>query len=339
MKHIITVVVLIVVVAVIVGGFFAGIDLTPVAASAEATPIDWLFNLHMQVIAFLFAMIMVFVIYSVFAFRRKPGDTGDGDYFHSNTTLEIIWTVVPLVIVLYFAYLGSVTLADVVAPDPNEMVVEVTAQQWSWRFDYPDTGITTTELNLPLGRTIHLKMTSTDVLHDFWVPEFRVKQDTVPGMTKELRITPTELGTYKVRCAELCGTNHAYMLANVNVMTTDEFETWMAGEQETLAAAESGPASEQGAKISEVNGCTACHTIDGSQGVGPTWLNLYEEEVTLDDGSSVTADKEYLRESIVDPGAKIVEGFGNIMPPKFGETLSDDEIDALIAYMESLGEK
>ncbi|RMF00030.1 MAG: cytochrome c oxidase subunit II [Chloroflexi bacterium] len=338
MKHLVTVVVLIVAVTVIVGVFFSNIDLTPIAASAEATPIDWLFNLHMQVIAFLFAMIMVFVLYSVFAFRRKPGDDSDGDYFHGHTTLEIVWTIVPLVIVLYFSYLGAVTLADITTPGDNEMVVEVTAQQWSWRFDYPEAGLTTTELNLPLGRTVLLKMTSNDVLHDFWVPEFRVKQDTVPGMTKELRITPTELGTYKVRCAELCGTDHAYMLANVNVMTSDGFEEWLAGEQEALAAAESGPAAERGAKLAEVNGCTACHTIDGSPGVGPTWLNMYEEDIPLADGSTVKADEEYLRESIVDPGAKIVDGFNNIMPPKFGETLSAEEIDALIAYMESLGE-
>lgn len=338
MKHIVAVVVLIGLATVALAGFLNSIDLLPVQASAEALPIDWLFGLHIQVIAFLFALIIVFMLYSIVVFRRREGDDSDGDHIHGNATLEVVWTVVPLVVVLYFAYLGTVTLNDITSPGEDELVVEVTASQWSWRFDYPDSGLTSNTLNLPLGRTIHLKLQSMDVLHSFWVPEFRVKQDAVPGMVKELRITPTELGDFKIRCAELCGLDHAFMLADVKVLTPRQFEKWRDEELEVLAAAEAGPAIEKGERLAELQGCFACHSIDGSDGNGPTWLGIYAHQVTLADGSTVEADEDYLRQSIIDPGSQVVAGFNNIMPPTFGNTLTDEEIGYLIEYIESLSE-
>lgn len=336
MKHIINVVALVLLVTVVVSNLLSNVDLLPIAASAEALPIDWLFGLHLQVIAFLFALIMVFMLYSVFVFRRKPGEEGDGEYFHGNTKLEIVWTIAPLVVVLYFGYLGAVTLADITAPAPDEMVVKVTGSQWSWRFDYPEEGISSTTLNLPQGRTILLKLTSTDVLHSFWVPEFRVKQDTVPGQVKELRITPTRIGSYKIRCAELCGLNHAYMLAEVNVLNPTEYAQWVSDETGAGAVA-GGDTVAQGAKVVELNGCSSCHSIDGSAGPGPSWLGTYGSERTFTDGTTLTADDDYLRQSILEPGAHVVEGFANIMPPTFADTLSDDDVEALIDYIESLG--
>ncbi len=338
MKHIVAVVVLIGLVTVALAGFLTSIDLLPVPASAEALPIDWLFGLHLQVIAFLFALIIVFMLYSVVVFRRRDGDDSDGDHIHGNSTLEVVWTFVPLVVVLYFAYLGAVTLNDITTPSDDELVVEVTASQWAWRFDYPDSGLSSTTLFLPLGKTIHVKLHSMDVLHSFWVPEFRVKQDAVPGMVKEMRITPTELGAFKLRCAELCGLDHAFMLAEVNVLTPRQFETWVNEEQEALAAAEAGPAIEKGERLAELQGCFACHSIDGSAGNGPTWLGIYGAEETMADGTTVLVDDDYLKESIVDPGAKIVAGFNNIMPPTFGNTLTDEEIGYLTEYIESLTE-
>ena len=336
MKHMINVIVLIAVVTIVMAALLGAVNLLPVQASAEGAVIDWLFGMHIQVIAFLFALVMVFMLYSVIVFRRKPGETGDGVYTHGNTTLEIVWTIMPLAIVLYFGYLGAITLTDITSPGPDELVVEVSSLQWSWRFDYPEAGISSTTLNLPKNRTTLLKLTSNDVIHSFWVPEFRVKQDAVPGMVKELRITPVEQGAYKVRCAELCGLNHAYMLADVNVMTDEDFENWLT-QQEQLAAV-TDPA-ERGARIAELNGCLACHTIDGSQSVGPTWLGVYGTEERLDDGATVTVDDQYIRESIIDPEAQIVEGFlPNLMPSTFEQILSEEEIDDLIEYIKSLSE-
>ena len=335
MKHIIRVIALIILVTIIIAGLLSYINLLPPQASAEARPIDWLFGMHIQVIAFLFALIMVFMIYSIVVFRRKPGETGDGAYIHGHTTLEIVWTIVPLAIVVYFGYLGAITLNDITSPVEDELIVNVTSLQWAWRFDYPEADISSVDLNLPLGRTILLHLESNDVIHSFWVPEFRVKQDAVPGMVKELRFTPTEVGSYKLRCAELCGLSHAYMLGNVNVLPAAEFEDWIKQEQLMTSAS---PA-ERGSQTAQLQGCLGCHTVDGNPGIGPTWLGLYGKEETLEDGTTVTVDEAYLHHSIVEPNAQIVQGFpANVMPQHYGdgETISEEQIQDIITYIQSL---
>ena len=226
MKHFIIAGVLVAIITVLVFLGLSNAPILPQLASAEGGEVDWLFGLHLRVIAFLFALIVVLTLYSVVVFRRKPGDTSDGVHIYGNAKLEIVWTVIPLITVLYFGVLGAQQLQDITAQAPDELVVNVTSQQFAWSFEYPDYGITSAELHLPTGRTVLLRLQSRDVIHSFWVPEFRIKQDAVPGMTTELRITPTEVGSYKVSCAELCGTGHYSMLAPVNVMELDDFEAW-----------------------------------------------------------------------------------------------------------------
>ena len=334
MKHFAIVSVLVVLVTVLVNWALEGIGLLPAQASAQAVPIDNLFGLHVKVIAFLFALILVFLIYSVVVFRRRPGETGDGDHFEGHSGLEIVWTIVPLAIVLYFSYIGAQALAETRRVDPQAMEVKVTGFQWGWRFEYPQYGITSTNLNLPVNRQVLLKLTSTDVIHSFWVPEFRVKQDALPGdtMIKELRITPTLPGEYKLRCAELCGAAHAYMESKVVVMEAVNFESWI-GEQTKL----SDNPVERGIKWAGQFGCIGCHTTDGTSPVGPSWKGRYGTQEELTDGSSVLVDDAYLHESIVSPNAKIVKGFtANIMPPNFGQTLTEEQIADLIAYIKTL---
>lgn len=231
MKHFIIAAVLVAIVTALATFGLSNLQLLPPVASEEGAAVDSLFGLHIRVIAFLFSLIVVFVLYSIVVFRRKAGDTGDGPHVHGNTRLEIVWTVIPLITVLYFGVLGAQQLGQITAADQNEMVVEVTAQQFAWRFDYPEYQITSAELNLPQGRQVLLKLTALDVIHDFWVPEFRIKQDAVPGMTTTLRIKPTVLGEYKVRCAEMCGTLHYSMQAPVRVMEPADFEAWVASQQ------------------------------------------------------------------------------------------------------------
>ncbi|MFO3797007.1 MAG: c-type cytochrome, partial [Anaerolineales bacterium] len=209
----------------------------------------------------------------------------------------------------------------------------VTAFQWAWRFEYPEYGIKTNQLYLPVNRQVVLKMQSPDVIHSFWVPEFRIKQDVVPGRITEYRITPSLIGTYKVRCAELCGVSHAYMVAPVVIVSQEEFDKWV---QNTAAeqAATQGPDPTRGEKLYNELGCKACHSIDGSEGVGPTWKGLWGETVTLTDGTTLIADEAYITESIRNPGAKIVAGFQPGAMPAFN--LSDAEIADLIAFIQTL---
>jgi cytochrome c oxidase subunit 2 len=305
----------------------------PVQASAQAVSVDWLWNLQVIVISFLFALIIVPLLYSLFVFRRRKGDDSDGEHIVGNTPLEIAWTVIPLFVVLGFAYLGAYSLGETRRVDPQAMQINVTAQQFAFSFEYPEYGVVSQELYLPVGKQVHLNMTSTDVIHSFWVPEFRIKQDIVPGIKTEYRITPTMQGSYKVRCAELCGASHAYMLAPVEVVSQDRFESWVGERQvEALAAAETPEG--RGAALVSQNACSACHSIDGSASQGPTWLGLYGSLVSLAGGATVTADDAFIKESILQPQATIVSGFETVLMPAYQFT--DEQIADIIAYMQTL---
>ena len=334
MKHFVTVGILILLVAVLT---YVGLDsagLLPVAASAQAKPIDWLWDLQVKFISFLFALIVVPMVYSLIVFRRRKGDTGDGQHIEGNTSLEIAWTIVPLIIVVGIAYIGAQNLAETRRTDPDAMVVQVTAFQWGWKFDYPEYGISSNELYLPVDKQVLLKMTSRDVIHSFWVPEFRVKQDIVPGRTTELSITPILIGdTYKVRCAEICGTSHAYMQSKVVVASDADFASWIV-DQQALAAEAAQTPEGRGQALVQANGCAACHSIDGSKGIGPTWFDLAGSQAELADGSTVPADDVYLMESIRQPQAKIVAGFEGQQMPTYGFT--EEQIADIVAYIKTL---
>jgi len=305
--------------------------LMPVEASAQAVGIDWMWNVQLIAMSFLFALIFVPMMYSVIVFRRRKGDTSDAVHIEGNTPLEITWTIIPLFVVVFFAYLGAGNLADTIRPAQGEMVVKVTGIQWDWKFEYPGYGITTPELYLPVDKAVVLEMQSNDVIHSFWVPEFRVKQDLVPGRITELHITPTMLGNFKVRCAELCGTSHYKMEKGVKVVDEATFNAWVA-EQQAIAAALNTPEAK-GEALVAANGCGACHSINGATIIGPTWFQLAGSSVPLEDGSTVTADDAFLTESIKDPKAKIVQGFAPTMPVY---PFTDEEIANIVAYIKTL---
>lgn len=332
MKHFVIVGILVVFVTALLVFGLGQVRLLPDAASAQAAPIDRMFRMEFMVIAFLFALIIVFMLYSIVVFRRKKGDYSDAKHVEGNTRLEVIWTVIPLAVVIYFAYVGSIALADT-QKIQEAMEVNVIGQQWSWRFEYPEYGITTTELRLPVDEQALLHLSSVDVIHSFWVPEFRVKQDVLPGedLVRDLRVTPTQVGDFTLRCAELCGLQHTYMTAPVIVMEKTAFEDWLISQ----AGDEADPVA-RGQNLYVTYGCQACHSIDGSEGVGPTWTGLYGSERVFDDGSTTVADYEYLFESIRNPGANIVQGFGNIMPVNVAAELTDQQIDDVISFIESL---
>jgi cytochrome c oxidase subunit II len=334
-KHFIFVGILVILTSVLVYTGLVQAKLLPEAAAVQAGPIDRLFRLELVAISFLFSLIVVPLLYSLIVFRRKTGDTGDGQHFEGNTRLEIFWTVIPLIMVIGLAYLGAENLAAVTRADPEAMEAKVTGFQWAWRFEYPEVGVTSDELHLVVDRQVVLRMSSPDVLHSFWVPEFRVKQDLVPGIETTYRITPSELGQFKVRCAELCGTSHSYMESPVIVETQEEFNAWIKKQVDANAAAEASgvPDAGRGQKIYESSGCKACHSIDGSPLVGPTWKGVWGAEIELEDGTKAFGDEAYIAESIKEPNAKIVKGFAPGMP-QFN--LSDRQIADLIEFIKTL---
>lgn len=333
MRHYVIVGVLILVLTPIIYVGISAANVMPIEASAQSIPVDWMWNMDAAVISFLFALIMVPLIYSLLVFRRKKGDTADAEHIEGNTTLEITWTVIPLILVTVFAYLGAYSLGETRIPDPNALEIGVTAHQWDWSFTYPQ-GFTTNELHLPVNQQVVLNMQSLDVIHSFWVPEFRIKQDVVPGRTTTYRITPILLGTYTVRCAELCGTSHAYMERPVVVTSRADYDTWVSQQAAAAAAliAQGGP--DAGKALVAQNGCGGCHSIDGTRLTGPTWRGLFGSQVQLSDGSTVTADEAYLTRSVVDPNAQVVLGFSAGIMPKFN--LTDAQVKAIVAYIETL---
>jgi cytochrome c oxidase subunit 2 len=333
MRHFWVVGILVIVTAVLTYVGLNSAGLMPIEASAQSVSIDWLWNWEIVAISFLFALIVVPMVYSLVVFRRKKGETGDGEHIEGNSTLEITWTVVPLIIVLVFAYMGAYSLGDIRRVDPNALVINVKAQQWVWTFEYPQYGIISKELHLPVNKQVVLQMQSADVIHSFWVPEFRVKQDVVPGRVNEYRITPTLIGNYKVRCAELCGTSHAYMESPVIVDSQSDYTAWISAQSAIAAEAAKTPEG-QGKLLTIKNGCIGCHSIDGAKMTGPTWFGLYGSTVPLADGKTVVADDAYISESILNPKAKEVAGFAPSVMPPFA--LSEKEISNITAYLKTL---
>jgi cytochrome c oxidase subunit 2 len=336
MRHFVIVGILVIIISVFIYIGLDSVGLMPVEASAQATDIDWMWNLELIAMSFLFALIVVPLVYSLVVFRRRKGDTTDAEHMEGNTKLEIAWTIIPLFGVVAFAYLGAVNLAETRRVDPDAMIVKVKGIQWSWSFEYPavnGVSVISDELHLPKGKQVLLRMTSSDVIHSFWVPEFRVKQDLVPGRITELRITPIRDGNYKVRCAELCGTSHAYMEKPVVVSSQADFDTWMA-EQTKLAEQAAATPEGHGQLLVSANGCAACHSTNGASGIGPTWFGLFGSQVKLTDGSVVTADEAYLTESIKAPQAKIVAGFETQLMPNYG--FPDEDIADIVAYIKTI---
>jgi cytochrome c oxidase subunit 2 len=311
------------------------IDWFPTAGSTQADKIDTLYDVLLIVSVPIFVLVMTIAIYSVFAFRAKPGDKGDGAHIHGNTKLEIVWVTIPFLIVSALAIYGWIVLDDIEAKQPNELVVNVTGQQFAWTFDYPQEHVTSNELVLPVDRPVHFEIHAKDVLHSFWVPAFRMKQDAVPGIATNTRATPDEEGTYEVVCAELCGIGHATMRQQVRVVPVSEFEAWVKERSEGGAAPEKGESPiAAGREIFTSAGCNACHTLDDADATAEVGPDLNELAANAENREKGKTAEEYVRESIVDPPAFVVKGYsGDTMPGNFGDQLTPEEIDTLVKYL------
>ena len=311
----------------------------PADAAKQDQPIDTLYDVLMIVSIPIFVLVVTVVLYSVWAFRMRPGqENEDGPPVHGNTRLEVFWTAIPAILLVSLCSYAYAVLNDIETKHDNELVVKVQAVQFAWTFSYPQAdgrAVVSSQLYLPKDKPVRFDIQSKDVLHDFWVPAFRVKIDAVPGMTTTLRVTPTKLGAFPVVCAELCGLGHAVMRSTAHVLTPAAFNRWLAGKQAPAPPAGGGGARQLSqaqlvalgrATFTGDGGCGACHTLADAGTSGTTGPDL--------DRVLQGPSEEQIRTDIVDPNASIAPGFAaNIMPPNFGQTLSSQQLDALVAYL------
>jgi len=215
-------------------------DWFPEEASTASDDIDWLYDLLLIFSVPILVLVMTIAIFSVVRFRARPGDMGDGAPIHGNTRLEIFWVTVTFLIVTGLAVYGWIVLDDIEAKQPNEMVVNVTGRQFTWTFEYPQEKVSSTDLLLPKDRPVDFRIRSKDVIHSFWVPEFRLKSDAVPGLTTKIRLTPNKVGQWQVVCAELCGLGHSTMRQDVRVVEQPEFDSWVQRQKRAQQEEEEG---------------------------------------------------------------------------------------------------
>jgi cytochrome c oxidase subunit 2 len=320
-------------------GIAAGllIDWFPVAASEEAKQIDTLWDVLIIFSVPVFVGVSVVVLFSVSKFRMRAGEENlDGPPIHGNTRLEVIWTAIPAIILVGLCTYAFVVLEDVEAADTNPVQVRVVGEQFAWTFFYKQEGgkeVASRQLHVPLNRQVKFTLQSKDVLHDFWVPAFRMKKDAVPGINVTYSVTPNKLGSYDIVCAELCGLGHSVMRSTAVVEEPQAFESWLAklGQPATPPAgggAGGGGGETDGKAIftASANNCAACHTLAdaGTKGtIGP-------------DLDKVLADKDeaFIKESITTPDKVIADGYqSGIMPGNYAQTLPPAQLDALVKYL------
>jgi cytochrome c oxidase subunit 2 len=308
----------------------------PTTATDQAERIDFTYWFATVISLFVFAVVAAILIYALLNFRVKdPNDWSDGPPIHGHTTLEVIWTVVPTILVTAICIVSAVVLAQNSNAGDAPLKVNVVAQQFAWQFSYDGGKTYYPMLRLPVDRKTKLYLKANDVLHSFWVPQFAQKQDLVPGTEQTLVITPNQTGSWPVICTELCGLGHSLMRSQAIVMTKAEFDTWR--ENANKPPAGGGEGGGGGAASAEATfaskGCGACHTfsaIPAAQGkIGPDLDNLKEAAETA--GMPL---EDFIRQSIVDPNAYLAPGFNppSAMPP-FKDTIPPADLDALVQYL------
>jgi cytochrome c oxidase subunit 2 len=319
----------------------------PTAASTQAGPIDTLWKVLLIVSIPVFVLVATVVLYSVRLFRMRPGqELEDGEPIHGNTRLEVIWTAVPSILIaglVVYAYLVLHDIEKAPARAAGEMHVAVSGEQFAWHFTYKGPGgkqVKSDQLYLPVDRSVDFDITAKDVLHDFWVPAFRMKIDAVPGITTHYRVTPNRAGNYPIVCAELCGLGHAFMRSTVHVLAGPAFDRWLANGGSTKAAGGGGggqPAATDAKKLftdgtQTATACGACHTLTDAGTSGTTGPNL----------GKVLAGKDaaFIRESITAPNKQIAPGFpAGVMPQDYAKNLSGAELTALVNYLAKVTSK
>jgi cytochrome c oxidase subunit II len=306
---------------------FQNLPFWPPAASAQAANIDALYLFLVALSMFMTAAIFLAIFIFAFKYRRRPGHKAT--QIHGSWILETAWSVIPMGIFLVIFAWGAMIYYQAHTPPPDADAVYTVAKQWMWKFQHSTGQEEIDELHVPVGRDVKLIMTSQDVIHSFFVPAFRVKQDVLPGRYTMVWFRATKPGTYHLFCSQYCGTQHSGMIGQVVAMKPADYQAWLTrgGAWKSLAA--------QGNTLFQQLGCNTCHQQE-TQGRGPSLIGVYNHPVQLEDGRIVIADESYIRESILSPSAKVVSGFKPIMPV-FQGLLDEDQLNQLVEYVKSLG--
>lgn len=311
----------------VAGPFVILIRLFPTAASTEAKNVDALFIFMLALCGFVALLVVALIIYFAVRYRRRS-ENQLAQWAGSVSWLEWTWTIVPFIIFIGIFIWGVKLYFAAIRPPPEALEINVVAKQWMWKFQHPEGQREIDELHVPVGRPVKLRLISQDVIHSFFVPDFRIHRDVLPGRYLYVWFEATKPGRYHLFCSQYCGTDHSGMVGYVYVMEPAEYERWLTGGGE-------GSLASQGQKLFRQLACNTCHTGD-STARGPSLDNLYGSNVQLQDGTTLTADESYLRESILNPRAKLVAGFQPIMPT-FQNQVDEGQVLLLIDYIKSLG--
>jgi cytochrome c oxidase subunit 2 len=330
----------------------------PLTGSDVAARWDSLYIFLVWLSVFFFILVVGGMIYFAVVHRHRPGMKTK--YVTGNHTLEALWIAIPTLLLMIIFGWGYSVYHSMTQSPPDAFEIRVVGKQWLWTFQYDDGRVTTGEVFVPVNQPVKFIMSSEDVLHSFFVPSFRVKQDVIPGMYSSVWFTPTVLGKHQVYCAEYCGTSHSGMLAKVIVLDDQQWKAFRRNkpigdvpnaeevaltDSVTTSAAVPEPRkiglvsqvslSQQGKEVYETKGCVACHSVDGSQKIGPSHKGLYQRKVELADGRTVVADDNYIRGHIENPRGSLVKGYNPVMPT-FKGLITETEMNALMAYLKSI---
>lgn len=300
--------------------------------------VDTAFIVILSIIMFFLVALTVVMI--VFIIRYRESKNPVATQIHGNNTLEIIWTIIPLLIVMAMFYYGWTAWKPMESDPPEDaMHIETTARMWKWNFKYAN-GQRLDTLIIPVGLPVALDMTAVDVIHSIYIPAFRLKKDVVPGTPRTAWFVANSPGTYDLFCTEYCGMEHSSMITAVRVLTQEEFDNWYSAEKLDANSEADKPSSiALGKEIVKSIGCNACHSADGTKIVGPSYKGLFGKEeivITNNKERAITIDEEYIRRSILNPNADLVKGYGKNLMLSYEGQLSDEDIELIIAYIKSI---
>ncbi len=314
-------------------------DIIPQDASNFVAGVDQAFMVILGISVFFLVGITVVMLIFIRKYRKEKHPEAVQN--EGSTKLEIIWTLIPLLLVVLMFYYGWMGWKPMKNPPQDAMHITAIARMWNFKFEYPNGKITDT-LYVPVNQPVIIDLKALDVLHSLYIPAFRVKEDMVPGNLKQMWFIPGKIGSYDLFCTEYCGLDHSYMYTGVNVMAEDEFAEWLSDSSSIapVVAADATPA-DLGYQVLVKNGCNACHSSNGSKLVGPSYLGNYGKMHLVNSGGEkkeVMMDDAYIRRSILDPNADIVDGFNKGLMLSYEGLVTEEEIELIIAYIRSLHE-